>query len=62
MTRAETVRLVTWAVTFFCTGMAGGLTFQNNWNLPFVPRAMIVAGFSLIALGTFIVLIRLPPR
>jgi hypothetical protein len=61
MERKELVRLVTFGVTISCVSVAGNLTFLNNWGLPFVPRALIAAGLSLIALASVIVAMRLPP-
>ena len=58
----DMVRAVTLGVTFFCVSVAGSLTFLNNWNLPFVPRALIVSGLLLIGLASFIVAMRLPTR
>jgi hypothetical protein len=62
MKSAETTRLVTWGVMLFCTSLAASLTFLNNWGLPFIPRALIVAGLLLISLAMFVVFMRLPTR
>lgn len=60
MTRAETMRLLTWAVAFFCTSLAAYTAFVNKWGLSFVPQACIVAGLLLIALAMSVVAAYLP--